>query len=127
MEQAAKNLKLMNNEHLHNVMQAPTRNSNLQSQPNKDKLQKQNYNVHVSNSYGASGASGSHNQQPERQAVVVNKANHKSNKPQQAMMNQDDVSKKTQNNNFVTANGQVSVEQLKELMKNPQIARFLKE
>lgn len=39
MEQAAKNLKLMNNEHLHNVMQAPTRNSNLQSQPNKDKIQ----------------------------------------------------------------------------------------
>ena len=38
MEQAAKNLKLINNEHLHNVMQAPTRNSNLQSQPNKDKM-----------------------------------------------------------------------------------------
>jgi hypothetical protein len=29
MEQAAKNLKLINNEHLEDVMMAPTRNSNL--------------------------------------------------------------------------------------------------
>lgn len=70
MEQAAKNLKLMNNEHLHNVMQAPTRNSNLQSQPNKDKMQNKIYNM--SNSYGGSG--GSH-LQPERPPVVSKSSN----------------------------------------------------
>lgn len=38
MEQAAKNLKLIGGSD--DVMQAPTRNSNLISQPNKDKIAK---------------------------------------------------------------------------------------
>ena len=53
--------------------------------------------------------------------------NQRENKQPQSAKVENKEPEGTQTNNFVTANGQVSVEQLKELMKNPQIARFLKE
>jgi|DEB0MinimDraft_12_1074336.scaffolds.fasta_scaffold07805_1 hypothetical protein len=41
MEAAAKNLKFVSNQHLADKINNVTRNSNLQSQPNKEKLVKQ--------------------------------------------------------------------------------------
>jgi hypothetical protein len=68
--EAAKNLKIVSNQHLAEKINNVTRNCNLQSQPNKDKLGKQ-------------------------------------------------MQKEDETQNISTASGQVSIEQLKELMKNP--------
>ena len=55
VEQAAKNLKLSSGE---DVMQAPTRNSNLLSHPNKDKLAKNKANIDVAEEGSNRGVGG---------------------------------------------------------------------
>lgn len=96
---------MINNSNMADIIQATTRNSNLQNQP-RDKLSKNHPGKNVT-------------QQP-------NTNSYKSTFSEKRPPREDQQRHLESSQNIATASGQVSIEQLKELMKNPQIASFLK-
>ena len=89
-----------------NIIEATTRNSNLQNQLKNDKNTKingvKNYSQNKSSSSNGTRVS----EKRERQEDMSSDLNN--------------------SQKIATPSGTVSIEQLKELMKNPQIASFLK-
>ena len=96
---------MINNSNMADIIQATTRNSNLQNQPKgMSKNNTQSKNSHQANS--GSFKTTFSEKRPAKDQELNNFDNSQ---------------------NIPTASGQVSIEQLKELMKNPQIASFLKQ